>query len=232
MNRESSVNQYDLQGNVQERMVREINVKNRMVVSEMLGDQKVVPVVVIENEEQAIGLAQALLDGGVNVIEITLRNSYGVKAIEVIKANFPQMVVLAGTVNLPAQMVAVVKAGVDAIISPGITESLLKTAKQQGVPYLPGVATASDVMLAMEYGLRECKLFPATVVGGISALKAFSGPFSEMKFCPTGGVSEANYRDFLALDNVMCVGGSWVAPTKLVQQGKWGEITELCQAVR
>jgi len=201
-------------------------------VSEMLGDQKVVPVVVIENKEQAMGLAQALLDGGINVIEITLRNSYGVKAIEVIKNNFPEMIVLAGTVNLPAQMVAVVKAGVDAIISPGITESLLKTAKQQGIPYLPGVATASELMLAMEYGLRECKLFPATVVGGISALKAFGGPFNEVKFCPTGGVSESNYRDFLALPNVMCVGGSWVAPTSMVRDGDWAAITSLCRAIR
>jgi len=226
MIKESSATQCNTKSNVQE-----ISVKDRTVVSEMLGNQKVVPVVVVENEEQAMGLAQALLDGGVNLIEITLRNSYGVKAIEVIKSNFPEMVVLAGTVNLPAQMVAVVKAGVDAIISPGITESLLKTAKQQGVPYLPGVATASEVMLAMEYGLRECKLFPATVVGGISALKAFSGPFGEMKFCPTGGVSESNYHDFLALPNVMCVGGSWIAPTKLVREGDWEAITLLCKAV-
>ena len=202
-----------------------------MLVSEMLGQQKVLPVVVIENQEQAMGLAQALLDGGINVIEITLRNAYGVKAIEVIKQNFPEMVVLAGTVNLAEQMVAVVDAGVDAIISPGITESLLKTAKQQGIPYLPGVGTASEVMLAMEYGLSECKLFPATVVGGISALKAFSGPFGDMKFCPTGGVSLSNYQDFLALDNVMCVGGSWLAPTKLVRDGDWAAITALCKAV-
>jgi 2-dehydro-3-deoxyphosphogluconate aldolase/(4S)-4-hydroxy-2-oxoglutarate aldolase len=206
-------------------------VNNKMLVSEMLNGQKVLPVVVIENQQQALGLAQALLDGGVNVIEITLRNAYGIKAIEVIKQNFPDMVVLAGTVNLPAQMVAVVKAGVDAIISPGITESLLKTAKQQAIPYLPGVATASEVMLAIEYGLRECKLFPATVVGGIGALKAFGGPFGEMKFCPTGGVSESNYRDFLALPNVMCVGGSWLAPSNLVGNGDWDAITELCKAV-
>ncbi|MFQ3244422.1 MAG: 2-dehydro-3-deoxyphosphogluconate aldolase/(4S)-4-hydroxy-2-oxoglutarate aldolase [Arenicella sp.] len=210
---------------------QEISVNKKMLVSEMLDGQKVVPVVVLENQEQAMGLAQALLDGGVNVIEITLRNAYGIKAIEVIKQHFPDMVVLAGTVNLPAQMVAVVKAGVDAIISPGITESLLKTAKQQGIPYLPGVATASDLMLAMEYGIRECKLFPATVVGGISALKAFSGPFSDIRFCPTGGVSESNYHDFLALPNVMCVGGSWLAPSGLVGDGDWAAITELCKAV-
>lgn len=200
-------------------------------VSELIGDQKVVPVVVIEDENQALGLAQALLDGGVNVIEITLRNDYGVKAIEVIKNNFPDMVVLAGTVNTEAQMVAVVKAGVDGIISPGITVSLLETAKRQNIPYLPGVGTASEVLLAIEHGLTECKLFPATVVGGISALKAFDGPFSNMRFCPTGGVSANNYHDFLALPNVMCVGGSWLAPTKLVREGKWDEITALCKDI-
>lgn len=206
--------------------------KNRMAVSEMLGDQQVVPVVVIDNEEQAIGLAQALLDGGINVIEITLRNSYGIKAIEVIKKKFPEMIVLAGSVNLATQMVAVVNVGADAIVSPGITESLLATAEQQGVPYLPGVATASEILLAMEHGITECKLFPATVVGGIGALKAFGGPFGEVTFCPTGGVSESNYPDFLALSNVMCVGGSWIAPTKLVRAGDWAAITALCKAVR
>lgn len=208
----------------------EVSIGSAPNVSELLEGQKVVPVVVIEDEAQALGLAQALIDGGINVIEITLRNEYGVKAIEVIKNNFPEMVVLAGTVNTEAQMVAVVKAGVDGIISPGITPSLLETAKRQNIPYLPGVGTASEVMLAIEHGLTECKLFPATVVGGISALKAFNGPFSSMRFCPTGGVSADNYQDFLALPNVMCVGGSWIAPTKLVRDGNWTEITALCRA--
>lgn len=217
--------------NAKQSNVRGMDVNNCKLVSEMIGGQKVLPVVVIENEEQALGLAQALLDGGINVIEITLRNAYGVKAIEVIKKNFPEMVVLAGTVNLAAQMVAVVKAGVDAIISPGITESLLKTAKQQNIPYLPGVGTASEVMLALEYGLSECKLFPATVVGGIGALKAFNGPFGAMRFCPTGGVSPSNYEEFLALPNVMCVGGSWIAPSNMVAAGDWAGITALCKEI-
>lgn len=219
------------QENAVQSNVRGMDVNKNMQVSELIGEQKVLPVVVIENEEQALGLAQALLDGGINVIEITLRNAYGIKAIEVIKKNFPEMVVLAGTVNSSAQMVAVVKAGVDAIISPGITESLLKTAKLQGVPYLPGVGTASEVMLAIEYGLSECKLFPATVVGGLGALKAFNGPFGDIRFCPTGGVSPENYEEFLALPNVMCVGGSWIAPSKMVQLGDWAGITALCKEI-
>lgn len=200
-------------------------------VSSLIGDQKVVPVVVIENEQQAMGLSRALLDGGINVIEVTLRNGFGVKAIEIIKSNFSDMVVLAGTVNSVEQMSAVVAAGVDGVISPGISKSLLEAARDSDTPYLPGVATPSEVMLAIEYGLTECKLFPATVVGGIGALKAFSGPFSSIKFCPTGGVSESNYQDFLALDNVMCVGGSWLAPTKLVREEQWSDITALCKRI-
>ena len=215
----------------QKNKVEGISGMNRVLVSEMLAGQKVVPVVVIENESQALGLAQALLDGGINVIEITLRNSYGVKAIEVIKNKFPEMLVVAGTVNLPDQMVAVVEVGADAIVSPGITESLLKTAKQLNIPYLPGVASASDVLRAMEYGIRECKLFPATVVGGIGALKALNGPFPDVKFCPTGGVSADNFDDFIALPNVMFVGGSWLAPSKLIAAEDWSAITDLCKAV-
>lgn len=200
-------------------------------VSDLLNGQQVVPVVVIENEEQAIGLSQALLDGGVSVIEITLRNDYGLKAIELIKQRFPQMLVLAGTVNTAEQMRAVVRVGVDGIISPGITQGLLATAKELNIPYLPGVATASEVLLAIEYGLSECKLFPATVVGGLSALKAFNGPFGGIGFCPTGGVSADNYQDFLALPNVICVGGSWLAPSSMVREGDWQSITQLCKAV-
>lgn len=198
-------------------------------VNEMLNGQRIVPVVVIENQQQAVGLAQALIDGGITVIEITLRNNYGMQAIKDVKNAFPEMLTLAGTVNTAQSMLEVMEAGADGIISPGITDSLLNTALENGFPYLPGVATASEVLTAMEYGLSECKLFPATVVGGVSALKAFSGPLSKMKFCPTGGVGEANYKDFLALKNVMCVGGSWIAPSSLIAQGNWQGISELCQ---
>ena len=205
---------------------------NTTQVSELIKGQEVVPVVVIENEEQAIGLAGALLEGGINVIEITLRNAYGIKAVSLIKQKFPEMVVLAGTVNTAQQLRDVVKAGVDGIISPGLTVSLLEAAREEKIPYLPGVGTASEVLLAIEHGLTECKLFPATVVGGIGALKAFNGPFSQIRFCPTGGVSPDNFKDFLALPNVMCVGGSWLAPLSLVREGNWAEITRLCQATK
>jgi 2-dehydro-3-deoxyphosphogluconate aldolase/(4S)-4-hydroxy-2-oxoglutarate aldolase len=199
-------------------------------VSDLLNGQKIVPVVVIENKRQALGLAQALLDGGIQVIEITLRNSYGMQAIADVKTAFPEILTLAGTVNTAQSMLDVMAAGADGIISPGITDTLLRTAVENKIPYLPGVATASEVLTAMEHGLSECKLFPATVVGGVSALKAFSGPLSNMKFCPTGGVGEDNYQDFLALANVMCVGGSWIAPSALIAQADWQGISELCKA--
>ena len=200
-------------------------------VSQLLDGQQVVPVVVIDTEEQAVGLAEALLEGGIKVIEITLRNDFGVRAVALIKQQFPEMVVLAGTVNSARQMHEVAAVGVDGVISPGLTDSLLKSALEANVAYLPGVATASEVLKAMEYGLSECKLFPATVVGGTSALKAFKGPFPDIKFCPTGGVSADNYRDFLKLDNVMCVGGSWLAPGDLIKAQDWAAISQLCEQV-
>lgn len=202
-----------------------------LLASELIKGQKVVPVVVIEDEQQAIGLTEAFLKGGVNVIEITLRHAFGSKAIELIKQQFPEMVVLAGTVNSAKQMHEVAAVGVDGVISPGITPSLIKAAQEANLPYLPGVATGTEVLTAIEHGLTECKLFPATVVGGIGALKAFSGPFSDIKFCPTGGISPSNYRDFLALNNVFCVGGSWLAPKDLVANHDWQAITDLCKAI-
>ncbi len=200
-------------------------------VSELVIGQKVVPVVVIENEEQAMAIPQALLDGGINVIEITLRHPYALQAIELIKKEFPQMVIMAGTVCTADQMRASVDAGAGSIVSPGITNSLLTAARELNIPYLPGVATASNILQAGEFGIKECKLFPATVVGGIAALKAFGGPFGDIRFCPTGGVSASNFEDFLALPNVMFVGGSWLVPSKLVAAGDWQGITQLCKAV-
>ncbi len=205
--------------------------KKTVRVSELLNKQKVVPVVVIEDEEQASAMPQALLDGGVNVIEITLRHPFAIQAIELVKKNFPQMLVFAGTVTTSEDMRTVVDLGSDGIVSPGITERLANTASELNIAYLPGVATGSDILFAKEHGLNELKLFPATVVGGVSALKAFNGPFGDVSFCPTGGVSATNYQEFLALPNVMCVGGSWLVPSNLARNGDWEAITHLCKAV-
>jgi len=195
----------------------------------LLGEQKVIPVVVIEDEQQALGLGQALLDGGVTVIEITLRNQFGLRAIELVKSNFPKMLVIAGTVNSAAAVGQVSNAGADAIVSPGVTNAILEEVIIHNIPYLPGVATPSEILQVMEMGFNECKLFPASVVGGVAALKAFSGPFPDIRFCPTGGISQFNYADFLALKNVICVGGSWIAPSSLIRSHDWQGITDLCK---
>ena len=203
--------------------------QNKLSVSHQLGDNKIVPVVVVQNESQALGLCDALLEGGVSVIEVTLRNSFGLSAIELIAKQRPEMLALAGTVNSAADYRNVVDAGVQGVISPGLTTSLLEEANRHAIPYLPGVASASDILLGMEYGLTEFKLFPAGVVGGVGALKALSGPFPSIKFCPTGGVSKANFTDYLAVKNVMCVGGSWIAPSKQIEQKDWQQITSECK---
>ena len=212
-------------------MINETLTVNQPTVSSLLEGQKVMPVVVIENTEQALGLAQAFIDGGIGCIEITLRNEYALTAIEEVKAAFPDMVLVAGTVNNAEDMHKVIEAGVDAVVSPGVLSELLDIAAKHQLPYLPGVATPSEIMLAMNAGLSECKLFPASVVGGIDALKAYSGPFKEVLFCPTGGIGSDDYLDYLALPNVMCVGGSWVAPSALIREQRWQEITQLCKAL-
>jgi len=198
-------------------------------ISDLLGGQKIVPVAVIEDEAQALGLPKALLEGGVKVIEITLRSDYALKSIASIKQNYPEMMILAGTVNTPEQMQLAVAAGAEGIVSPGFTTTLADKAVELDVAYMPGVATGSEILAANEYGITEFKLFPANIAGGVGALKAFSGPFFDFTFCPTGGVSKDNYQDYLALDNVICVGGSWLAPKQAARAGDWDAITALCK---
>ncbi len=199
-------------------------------VESQLNGQQVVPVVVINNKEEALGLPQALIDGGINVIEITLRNDFGIKAIEEVNKSFPDMLVLAGTVKTSQEAIDVVNAGAKGIVTPGVTDALLNTIDGLDVSYLPGVTSPSDVLMAVEYGLSECKLFPASVVGGIGMLKAMNGPFPSIRFCPTGGVGSGNFKDYLALNNVMFVGGSWVAPSSMIEAQDWVGIIELCRA--
>lgn len=199
------------------------------IFGKMLANERVVPVVAVSDAEQALGLSNALLEGGVGVIEVTLRNDFGLRALELIKQQVPNIKLLAGTVTTAEQMRQVADAGVDGVISPGLTPTLAKTAAQLNMPYLPGVGTASDIVLALEYGLGELKLFPAAIVGGIAALKAFHGPFPDVKFCPTGGVNNGNYQDYLALNNVICVGGTWFASSEQIKQHAWDEIRENCK---
>ncbi|WP_419831947.1 bifunctional 4-hydroxy-2-oxoglutarate aldolase/2-dehydro-3-deoxy-phosphogluconate aldolase [Endozoicomonas atrinae] len=191
----------------------------------------VMPVMVIESIEQALPMAQALYDGGISVFEITLRSDCAIAAIELIKSNMPDCLVGAGTVINIEQLQAVHQAGADFVITPGATTELLETARDQNILLLPGVSSASDAMQAMVFGFNVLKLFPAEVVGGQSMLKSLAGPFPQVSFCPTGGIGPDNYRDYLALGNVECVGGSWLVPKSAVELGNWGEITRLAKEV-
>ncbi|RDL44416.1 keto-deoxy-phosphogluconate aldolase [Marinomonas piezotolerans] len=192
----------------------------------------VVPVIVVDSAEQAVNLGKALVAGGVPVLEVTMRTEAALEAISALRKEVPDAIVGAGTVCSREQYIQAIEAGAEFIISPGATPDLLAVGKEYDVPYLPAVATISDILLGMEYGYDHFKFFPAEVNGGIKALKAFGGPLPQIRFCPTGGIGANNFKDYLALDNVLCVGGSWIVPTDLVREGKWDEITELAKSVQ
>lgn len=199
-----------------------------MTYEQLLAGQKIIPVVSVENEAETIGLAETLLECGITVIEITLRTDYAVDALNLVKKRFPSMITLAGTVTNKTDVKAVATAGVDGIISPGVTADLIEAVADEGIPFLPGVSSASEIILVQSYGLFEGKLFPAEVVGGIPALKAFNAPFPNFKFCPTGGVNSSNYQNYLSLPNVLCIGGSWIAPSNKIRPHDWQGIKALC----
>jgi 2-dehydro-3-deoxyphosphogluconate aldolase/(4S)-4-hydroxy-2-oxoglutarate aldolase len=181
-----------------------------MTVEDVVSLAPVIPVVVIDRLEDAVPLADALVRGGLPAIEVTLRTPCALAAIERIAAEVPGAVVGAGTVTTARQVDAAVGAGARFLVSPGATPTLLDALQATGVPFLPGTASASDIVALLERGLTHAKLFPAEVVGGIAALKAFAGPFPQMRFCPTGGIDADNAADYLAQANVACVGGSWM----------------------
>lgn len=176
----------------------------------------VVPVIVINDIKDAAPLAKALVAGGVKTLEVTLRTACAIDAIKKIMAEVPEAVVGAGTVTTVEQYKKVAELGVEFIITPGLTPALLKAAVEGTVPVIPGVATIGELMTGAEAGLKCFKFFPAEINGGVAALKAFAGPMPDAKFCPTGGISLKNYRDYLSLKNVLCVGGSWFVPTDVI----------------
>ena len=200
-----------------------------MTAKEVMEISPIVPVIALESVDDALPLAKALFEGGIAIMEITLRTEAGLKSIETIAKAMPQMHVGAGTVLNADDFKNAVKHGAQFIFSPGISEELMQTSRELGVAFIPGVATASEVMLAKNNGFEHCKLFPATVAGGVEALKAFSGPFSSMRFCPTGGVNLNNVREFLDLDNVVCAGGSWIVPKQAIKDKDFQAITKLCK---
>jgi 2-dehydro-3-deoxyphosphogluconate aldolase/(4S)-4-hydroxy-2-oxoglutarate aldolase len=189
----------------------------------------VVPVIVLDDLAHALPMAEALLNGGISVMEVTLRTPVALAAIELIAKEFPQALVGAGTVCQEAQLVQVEQAGGKFAISPGGTPRLLSAAKEGAIPLLPGVSTVSELMVGMELGYQHFKFFPAEAAGGIKALKAISGPFPEVTFCPTGGISQENYLEYLKLANVSCVGGSWLVPANAMKSGDFATITQLAK---
>ncbi|MBN9255790.1 MULTISPECIES: 2-dehydro-3-deoxy-phosphogluconate aldolase [unclassified Mesorhizobium] len=196
----------------------------------LLDGQPVIPVLKIANVVDAVPLARALARGGLPAIEITLRTASALEAIRQVAAEVEEAIVGAGTILDAAQFEKAAAAGSRFIVSPGITRELLSAADDSNVPLLPGAITPSEIMAAREAGLRFLKFFPAEQSGGIASLKAFASPLADVKFCPTGGISGKNAADYLALSNVICVGGSWVAPDELVKAGKWDEIEALARA--
>ncbi len=196
----------------------------------LLDGQPVIPVLKIANVADAVLLARALARGGLPAIEITLRTASALEAIRQVAAEVEEAIVGAGTILDAAQFEKAAAAGSRFIVSPGITRELLSAADDSNVPLLPGAITPSEIMAAREAGLRFLKFFPAEQSGGTASLKAFASPLADVKFCPTGGISGKNAADYLALSNVICIGGSWVAPDELVKAGKWDEIEALARA--
>lgn len=200
-----------------------------MNVLEVMRIGPVIPVIVIEDVAQAVPLARALVAGGVRVLEVTLRTAPALDGIRAIAREVPDAIVGVGTLTKPQDFSDSVAAGARFGVSPGLTPALIEAAHQTKLPLLPGVFTPSDVIAARMAGFQQMKLFPAQQAGGIGMLKALGGPFPDVMFCPTGGVSADNAPDFLALPNVACVGGSWLVPKAAVVAGDWGKITALAK---
>ncbi|MBE3011072.1 bifunctional 4-hydroxy-2-oxoglutarate aldolase/2-dehydro-3-deoxy-phosphogluconate aldolase [Microbispora sp. NEAU-D428] len=196
-------------------------------MSNLLDLAPVVPVVVLDDAESAVPLARALVAGGLPVIEVTLRTPAALDAIRRIAAEVPEAVIGAGTVRSPEDVEAATGAGARFLVSPGTTPGLLAAMLAAGVPFLPGVATATEAMTLAERGVRELKFFPAEPAGGVAYLKSLNGPLPDVRFCPTGGITPSNAPAYLALPNVGCVGGSWLTPRSLVAAGDFARIEKL-----
>jgi 2-dehydro-3-deoxyphosphogluconate aldolase/(4S)-4-hydroxy-2-oxoglutarate aldolase len=200
---------------------------------QVMQDAPVIPVIVLDQVRDAVPLARALVAGGIRMLEVTLRTPQALACIEAIAREVPQAVPGAGTVRNSADVQAAQRAGARFLVSPGYTPALGQAAHHSGLPLLPGVATGSEIMAALDEGYTALKFFPALAAGGTALLKAWHGPFADVHFCPTGGIGPQNARDFLALPNVACVGGSWLTPAELIARRDWDAITRLAtQAVQ
>lgn len=194
---------------------------------EVMQDAPVIPVIVLQDRAHAVPLARALVAGGIRMLEVTLRTPVALACIEAIAREVPEAVIGAGTVRSAADAQAAAMAGARFVVSPGYTRAVGKACHDLGIALLPGVATGSEIMMAQEDGYTELKFFPAMQAGGAAMLKAWHGPFNDVRFCPTGGITAANAAEFLALPNVACVGGSWLTPADAMASGDWARITRL-----
>ena len=201
-----------------------------MDASELLQNCRIVPVVVIDDPRAALPLAQCLLAGGLGVIEITLRTESALAAIEAIAAQMPEMLIGAGSIRQAQQFREASDAGARFAVSPGATPELLDAAEKREMPFVPGASTPSEMLTLLDRGYRLQKFFPAEASGGLAMLKSIAGPIPEAGFMPTGGIGAERARDYLALDNVIGVGGSWIAPPKLINDGAFDEIERLAAA--
>ena len=202
---------------------------NRLNVLDVMRVGPVIPVLVIEDLAQAVPLAKALVAGGVRVLEVTLRTPVALAAIRAMADEVPEAIVGVGTLTRPEDFTEARDAGACFGVSPGLTPALIAAARQSGLPLLPGVMTPSDVIAARQAGFEQLKLFPARQAGGMGMLRALAGPFPDVTFCPTGGITAETAPEFLALPNVGCVGGSWLTPKAALLAGDWGRITELAR---
>lgn len=189
----------------------------------------VVPVLVIENVEDAVPIANALMAGGIKVLEVTLRTPAAMAVIKEIATHCPDAIIGAGTVTNAKQLQQVTEAGAKFAISPGLTPELLEAGNAGSIALIPGVSSISELMVGLDKGYSHFKFFPAEASGGVPALKSIGGPFPDVKFCPTGGINPGNYKSYLSLENVLCCGGSWLCPDDVVKEKRWHEITRLAK---
>jgi 2-dehydro-3-deoxyphosphogluconate aldolase/(4S)-4-hydroxy-2-oxoglutarate aldolase len=209
-----------------------MNVSPPLTALQIMQDAPVLPVIVLHDVAHAVPLARALVAGGIRMLEVTLRTPQALACIEAIAKEVPEAVVGAGTVRSRSDVQAASRAGARFAVSPGYTQALGQACRDLDLVLLPGVASASEIMLAQQDGFTELKFFPAVQSGGVAILQAWSGPFFDVKFCPTGGVTPQNAGAFLALSNVVCVGGSWLAPADALAQGDWARVTQLARAAQ
>lgn len=196
--------------------------------SSLMGTQTLLPIIQADTPEQGVNIAKAMAKSGLSLVEVVLRTEQSLAALSAIKAEVPELIVGAGTITNEAILKQAIEAGADFIVTPAVSEKLLGFLVDCGVPVLPGVSNTGEILMAREFGFTELKLFPASLAGGTPFLSSISSVFQDIKFCPTGGVSEQNKGDYLSLDNVIAVGGTWVCRKDWVAEENWQAITEAC----